>query len=824
MVTYDLILNLNYFNQENIMLISIDWIRDFTDVPNLSSKDLYTRFTLATAEVEDVISMNEHLEKIVVAQIISFEKHPDADKLKLVTFKTSEDKIQKVICGASNVRVGIRVPYAPIGVKLPNGLLLEAKKIRGIASEGMLCSEEELGFVEKSEGIMELSSDAVLGMNMLDYFKIKKDILFDIDNKSLTHRPDLWGHFGIAREFSAIFETPLKNRFNKTWQDGLRKKFTSEKSPITIKFENKSAGLSYLGLSLKNIKIASSPPWLVSRLKMCGIRSINNMVDISNYVMLELGMPLHIFDRDLIDGSQVIVKKLNTDTIFKTLDGIERNLSTEDTVICDVNKPLVLAGIMGGANSGVNEKTKNIFIEVANWKAAMVRRTSTRLGLRTDSSQRFEKSLDSQLLERTLLRTLELILELCPDALVVGEMVKHVEDEDKKLPLLIETKISKIKSVLGIDLNKAKINSIFEALDFQVEEKNEDTLLIHVPSYRATKDIELEADLIEEIGRVVGYDNISPLSPLDGIAPTRLSDYQKIQRRVRDFMVLQGKSYEIMTYPLIGESLLKKVLWPSTTSLKLINSISEDHDLMRPSLIPSLLQTCEINSKYGDRFRFFELGKSYFSDPANFSKESLHLGVAFFDKDKAPFVELSNIISNLLLSLNITAEFIEKNEKFKNPLIPSEWIGSHPFQYQDIRVMGKIVGGLISVHPLILKNLKIKGHMSLCVFDLSIFENFSPKEKNKYKPLNKFPISSFDWTVVTSLETQVAEIILACKKVKLKELKEVQILDVFKSDEKKFITVRATLFDEEKTLSSELLKEAEHMLIDATEKAGFYLK
>jgi len=435
------------------MLVSIDWIRDFVNVPNLPAKDIYTRFTLATAEVEGIETVNEHLEKIVIAQILSFEKHPEADKLNLVTFTIGNDDVRKVVCGASNVKVGIKIPYASIGVKLPNGLVLEPKKIRGVLSEGMLCSEEELGFAEESEGIMELPADAPLGMNMLEYFKLKKDTILDIDNKSLTHRPDLWGHFGMAREFSAMFEVALCDRFTKEWNENLKKKFTSDKAPVIPRFEGDSAGISYWGLSLDNVTVKESPEWMKARLKACGLRSINNIVDVSNYVMLELGMPLHIFDRDLIAGQEVVIKKLTAEETFKTLDDVDRKLTAGDTVIADQKGTLVLAGIMGGKNSGVTEKTKNIFIEVANWKAAMVRRTSTRLGLRTDSSQRFEKTLDSCLTERTLLRTLELVLELCPEAKVIGKAEYAGVNLSETKQLVIKTSLKKNKNSSGVRFN-----------------------------------------------------------------------------------------------------------------------------------------------------------------------------------------------------------------------------------------------------------------------------------------------------------------------------------------------------------------------------------
>jgi phenylalanyl-tRNA synthetase beta chain len=299
---------------------------------------------------------------------------------------------------------------------------------------------------------------------------------------------------------------------------------------------------------------------------------------------------------------------------------------------------------------------------------------------------------------------------------------------------------------------------------------------------------------------------------------------QKVQRRVRDMMIAQGKSFEVMSYPLIGEALLKKVSWPMIPKLKLINSLSQEHDLMRPSLAPSLLEVAELNAKNFERFRLFELGRAYTEDDAIFSKENLHLGALFFDKDESTFIELTNVVSNLLSSLNLSFDFIEKNAKFTNPLIPSEWLGIHPFEYINIRVMGKFLGVILSVHPLVLRNLKIKGHLSICLFDLSIFENFTSKDKTKYKPISKFPSSSFDWTVVVPAEKTVQEVINAAKKIKLKELKEVRILDIFPSDASNFVTIRAVLADDSATLTPEFLKQAEITLVDATTKAGFNLK
>lgn len=804
------------------MLVSVDWVRDYVSVPDLAPEEIYKRFTLSTAEVEEVKIKNAHLEKIVIAEILSFEKHPEADKLNLVTFKISETDIRKVICGASNVKVGLRIPFAPTGTLLPNGLLLEPKKIRGVLSEGMLCSEEELGFKDESDGIMELSSDAPVGMPMLQYLNLKKDTILDIDNKSLTHRPDLWGHYGMAREFATVYDLPLKNPFTKEWMDTFKSKLSGT-SPIKVKFNGESAAISYFGLSMNGVVVTESPTWIKDRLTAAGLRSINSIVDISNYVMLELGMPLHIFDRKKIAGNEVVIESLSSECKFKTLDEIDRDLVPGDTVIRDQNGPLVLAGIMGGLNSGVDESTTEIFIEVANWKAAMVRRTSTRLGLRTDSSQRYEKTLDSALTERTLWRTVELILKLNPQASLVGNLEYAGIDLAACKRAKITTSKEKIVRVLGHEVSEDKIINILTHLGFEVT-KNAGKLDILAPTFRSTKDVENEADIVEEIGRIIGYDNIIPSSPLQPVLPAKLTDFQKVVRRVRDFLVYQGKSFEVMTYPMVGEELLSRTSWPSKSGLKLINSLSLEHDQMRDSLIPRHLEAAALNAKNFDQYRFFEIGRSYHADEKDFSTEGTRLAITFFDKKETPFMDLTNLVSNLLSSLNISFELAKANPKFPNPFLPSEWIGNHPFEVHHLKVMGKLQGVIFSVHPIVLRNLKIKGNLALCVFDLAIFERQAFKDKTKYKPLQKFPASTFDWSVVTSVNTEVEAIVAAAKKVKIKELQSVQVLDVFPMGEEKSVTLRATLMDETATLSGEFLKGAEQMLVDSTSKAGYPLK
>lgn len=806
------------------MLISIDWIKDFVALPtDLTPKEIGEKFTLATAEVEDVLTVGQHLEVITVVEVLEKEKHPEADKLNLVTFTNGKENF-KVVCGAANVTVGMRTAYAPLGVTLPNGLTLEPKKIRGVLSEGMLCSEEELGFAEESKGILELPKDAPLGQNMIEYFNETKDILLDVDNKSLTHRPDLWGHFGLAREFATVFKNDLNNPFTKEWENGLRSLQTEDAAPIKISVDKDSSSLGYFGLSLENITVEESPSWLKKRLTAVGLRPINNIVDISNYVMLELGMPLHIFDRDKIVGDTVYIKRNGSDSKFTTLDEEERELIASDTIIGDSEKPLVLAGIMGGLNSGVDNTTKNIFIEVANWKASEVRSTSTRLGLRTDSSSRYEKTLDSLLLERTLLRTLEYILKLSPEAKVVGSIQydgPNLEDIETRT---IKSSHTSIVKQLGKEISYDEMKDIFLSLDFQVDGDAKE-FTVTVPSYRATKDVECESCLVEEIGRMIGFDNIEPISPKLDVAPTKLTPAQKLHRKIRDFMSYHATSYEVMTYPMVGETLLKKAMWPVDRGLELINALSKDHELMRTSMIPSFLEAISKNAKNHSEFSFFELGRTYHADEKNFFKEKSMLGIVQFSKDETPFMEVANNTMRLLDSMNINYQLSEKHPKFKNNCVDEEWKGVHPFEFYNIRIQGKMDGVIFSVHPIVLKSFKVKGHVTISLVDMSAFEDREMKDKTKYMPLPKFPGSTFDCTVVAKSDEPVANILNSLNKVKIKELESTKIVDVYKVDDQtKTVTLRSTFLDRSKTLSGDFITESSNKIVEALSKNGFNLK
>jgi len=804
------------------MKISLDWIKDFVQLPDLSPEEMGVRFTLSTCEVEGVEETNAHMTQISVVEITKVETHPEADKLHLVSFETGSGE-RRVVCGAPNVAPGKKVPFAPVGTTLPGGFTLEPKKIRGIMSEGMLCAEDELGLGEGHDGLLELAADAPVGTSMAEYLNLKRDVLLDIDNKSITHRPDLWGHYGMAREFSAAFGKPLAKPFDEAWLEKMQGYYNSEAAPVSVEVQEGTACLGFLGLSVDNVSVKPSPLWMQQRLSACGMRPINNIVDISNYVMLEQGMPNHLFDRDTIGGNKIIVRENGEESVFITLDEMERKMISSDSMVCDLDGPSSIGGIMGGLTSSVKDDTSRIFIEVANWKPERIRHTSTRLGLRTDASQRYEKSLDSHQLERTVLRILELVLESCPEAKVVGPLVSS--GLTLSPPLVIDLTISRVNSILGTELDQDEIVRILETLEYAVKIEG-DVLKVKVPTYRATKDVEVDADLIEDIGRIYGYDRLIPVAPLNEITAVSLSAAKTLERKIQDFLVYRGRALEIYSYPLTGAKLLEQADWDvMNENLVLANSLSPETDRMRPSLVPSLLEKAALNQKYHSQFRLFEMGRSYLESDKDFSEDRHQLGIIYFDKQESPFMDVLNLMGDLLESLSLKAQIQEPSPKFPNPLVASDWAGRHPHEFLDVRVMGKTCGFIGTIHPLMLRNFKLKGNLVMAVLDITDFMERPVADKTKYQPLAKFPGSTFDCTVVAETGVPVADVLSVLKKVKLKELEDTRIVDVYPlSEVQKTVTLRSWLIDREKTLTPEFLRSAENQIVAVLDKAGYPLK
>ncbi len=451
---------------------------------------------------------------------------------------------------------------------------------------------------------------------------------------------------------------------------------------------------------------------------------------------------------------------------------------------------------------------------------------STRLGLRTDSSQRYEKSLDSQSLKRTLFRTLELVLEFCPSAEIQGEVVYDGPNLEEFSPLMIVTKSSRITKILGHPVSDEQIDSILESLEFKVERKG-DEMKVFVPSFRSTKDIEYEADIIEEIGRMIGYDNIDPLGPLLPVSPVSLDYSKSLMRKITDFLVFHGNAYELMTYPLEGDVFRKKINYPQVLGeqIEIINALSQESRFLRTSLISSHLKVACENAKNFSEFRFFEYGRVYLQREKSFSDERTHLGIVFYNENNSEFLNLANIVQRLMMANNIPGELVESHPKFKNEILNEGWEGVHPFEFLNIKIMGKMKGAISSLHPLLMKKLKLKGQLCFALIDLTDLQKNAPKEKLSYRPISKFPTSSFDWTIVAKRSDSVSKIISVAKKVKNKFLEEVKVSDIYKlSEEENAITLRATFVSAEGTFSGDQLAIWRDELVGVFEKENFLLK
>ncbi|MCI5064835.1 phenylalanine--tRNA ligase subunit beta [bacterium] len=819
------------------MLVSTNWLNDFLTSPLLPEEraEIGEKLTLHTAEVDGVQEEGAHLANITVAQLTEIEPHPEADKLRLATVKIGEGASQRVVCGAPNLQVGMKVAYAPLGTSFPNGLTLEAKKIRGVVSEGMLCSAAELGVGDDHDGILELDAEATIGIPLTEYFGITPDLIIDIDNKAITNRPDLWGHEGIARECAAIFSSNFSPRCGEEWRTEQEQLLPSTPSPVTVQVDSSSCCRGYCGIAMSGVTVEESPPWMQQRLRAVGLRPVNNLVDIGNYVMLEIGGPLHFFDLAEIRGSEISIRRATEGEELLLLDGEKISLTEHDTVVADAERALVLGGIMGGENSGISEKTQEIFIEAANWERSAIRKSSSRHGVRSDSSQRFEKGLDPLQMRATLLRAVELVRELCPQAEIRGNIAYDGEDLSALTAPIISCSPSRINRLLGTDYSPSTMRETLEQLDFQVEEQNE-SLLVAVPSFRATREFEHEADVAEEIGRIQGYSSIVPTPPTAPIQPVRRAEIHRVERTLREVLPLHGRLLEIQSYPLVGEKLLQEMQWEEEQpALQLKNPLSTEQSQMRTSLVPSLLEAMRLNAKHFESFRLFEIGRTYHrahraeqSPSSPEEQRQLSLGV-YSSTGEDPYRPLLDILEVALEALSVRFQIQETQEKFPHALLPLKWGGRHPYRSRTVMGYGNSLGEITELHPLFLRSLKMKGRAAIALLSLDpIAERAEAREKGKrdqYTPLSRFPSSTFDCTVVAEPKGELEGLLSVLRRFKAKEVQERSIVAEFApTPEERYVTVRLVFGKPEGTLSGEQVKQLETDAVKHLEKNGFLLK
>lgn len=585
------------------MFISLDWISDFVDISDLDPKLVADRLTMATAEVEGISTITRFVDGVIVGEIVSAEPFQTPEGKKRTLCKVDcGDVVRQTVCGAPNARVGLKAPFAPAGVTLGDKTI-EAAEVYGYKSEGILCSAAELGMSEWHEILFECPSSTPTGAKFSDFVP-KTDTLIEIDNKSLTHRPDLWGHYGFARELAAVFHRELKP----LPRHDVDQYASLPAFPVAIESDE---CLCYSGIVFGINAGASqvpSPIKMQRRLHALGQRTYDLLVDLTNYVSLELGQPTHAFDADLV--SNIRVAAMGKEGTFTTLDGVERKMIPEDLMICDGDKPVAVAGIMGGLETEITGKTTRVMLESANFNAARIRRTSQRLDLRSDASQRYEKTQPPANCKVGTERILKLVEESGVEFKVETRYSVAGDLHDKVR--YIELPPGRMNKLVGVDFPQEKTLEILRSIQFEADFLPDGTLRVGVPPFRSEKDISIEEDIVEEVTRIFGFDNIEPVMPVAPLRPLHVDEYIRLEHRARRLLASAYGFLEVHNYGWTNDQWTKKIGYEPGETLQLLNPVAPYESQMRKTLMPNLLALVPKNRPFNDSFRIFELGHVYF--------------------------------------------------------------------------------------------------------------------------------------------------------------------------------------------------------------------
>ena len=785
------------------------------DIKDIPAGEIAAKLTMSTAEIDGIEEMNPFLKTVISAKILKVAQHPNADKLTIVDLDTGAEKL-RVVCGAPNHREGDIVPLAKVGTRLTEECTVKKTKIRGEESSGMLCSEKELGLSDDHSGIMILPSDTPLGKPLSELYPDWIDTRLEIDNKSITHRPDLWCHAGFAREIAALFERSYKSPVDTSLADGF-----ADKETLKVVIENPDASPRYCGLCVKNIRIEESPEWLKARVTAIGMRPINNIVDITNYVMCEIGEPMHAFDRRKLNGDTIFVRMARKDEKLKTLDEQEHDLLQEDIVIADQKEAIALAGVMGGGGSEIDDNTSEIVLEAANFNPVNIRKTANRFNLRTEAAIRFEKSLDPELCTSAIIRCYDLIKQLIPEAEAVTRIVDTYPVKSPSVE--IRTTTDFIRKKLGYDLPDGRIQSILTSLGFLID-KRDNHLDITVPTYRATKDVSIPDDIVEEVGRIFGYDNIPETPPFVPCTPPVINTRRSFERRVKEILVRDCCSIEVSSYSFVGEDLLNSLEINEDKELRLKNPLSREQDRLRRSLLPNLLKAVEFNARFQEEFHIFELGRVYFKKERNsdeLASESTRISGAFYQRDAATplFYSSKQTVLNLLSQLEVDS-FTLQPETVKLPPY------AHPGRSVVLKIRGSQAGMIFEVHPRIMKKLDIKGTAAIYDMDMDVLLNADKRAKG-FSELPRFPDVPFEVSVLADKQSYAGALMdIIIKTSPL--VKSVEVISLYEGkpipEDKKSVSLKIIFSSREKTLSTEEIDKLQKNVVAELSKYGFGLR
>ena len=804
------------------MKVSLSWLKDYIsidmNVDGLTGDpvdDLADALTMAGLEVEAVSDRYNYLDNVVVGRIIEIAPHPNADKLRLCSVDIGK-RIIPVVCGAPNAKKGMLAPCALPGTSFPNGRILEKCSIRGKASEGMLCSAIELGLSTTGNGIMELEQNLAVGDKLHQALNLS-DTVFEID---LTpNRPDCLSIIGTAREIAAFQKTkvtyPEISLPEPPESAGDILEFTSVTIMDPDLCPRYSASLVF------DVTIAPSPFWLQDRLISVGLKPVNNIVDITNFVMMETGQPLHAFDFDRLAEKRIVVRAAEKDETFTTLDGKERLLAPGMLMICDGEKPVALAGIMGGLNSEIDKSTTRVLIESAYFDPVCIRKTSKKTGLSTDSSHRFERGTDPNGTITALNRATQLIVEICG-----GKMINGIIDEyPKPLPdRVIVLSVDASNRRLGTSLTQNDIEQYLKSIEFVVEKIDDDKLRVIPPSFRV--DISRFEDLTEEIARLFGYNNIETTFPLIPAEAVRLSKKIDSRKRIKRLMAYLGFT-EAINYSFINKLSCDRLELrpddPKRRMLNILNPIAEDQSVMRTSLIPGLLETMSYNmSVQNKNLKLFEVGNVFFNTGQEDSRPDevemlsglwtgARIDAHWLSREIAcDFYDLKGAVEELLRNLGIA------NTTFTS-MQPEACCYTKPGYTARIIVENRLIGLLGEVHPLVLQNYDLK--QKAYIFELNVNEliEFIPDTKSA-QPIPKFPAASRDITLIVNKDIEALNILKSIEVLDEELVEDLSLFDVYEGSPipagKKSISFRITYRSATQTLEDEIINSVHKKITD----------
>ena len=792
------------------MKVSKEWLEEYSDI-DVDTIKLGDILTMAGQKVETIEQRGNDIKNVVVGKILEIKKHPDADHL-VVTKVDVGTEILQIVTGADNIKVNDIVPIAKDGSELPGGVKIKKGSLRGIDSCGMMCSVGELGLdinefdnqIEHGIMILDKSLESELGKDIVEVLNLKEDI---IDFEITPNRPDCLSIEGLGREIAVALGKDFKNP-----RKNLDKLEIEDKDDIEgLKVDIKAPDLCYRYIArvVKNVKIGRSPEWMVRRLKACGVRSINNIVDITNYVMLEMGQPMHAFDINSINGKHIIVRRANKGEKITTLDENERELDENDLVIADESKPVAIAGVMGGLNSEIEKDTETVVFESAVFYGGTVRKTSKKVGLRTESSSRFEKGLSAENALRAVNRAVELVELLGIGEAIGGKIDRYPTKQEKRK---IKFEPNKINSLIGTNLTKEEMIEILNKLEIKVEND-----IAYVPYFRM--DLEQMADLAEEIARFYGYDKIDGSLMKSETTIGLRTKSQKIEKKIMETLQNEGFS-EIYTYGFINQKELEKCNIPDEVQKLAIcikNPLNEDYKYMRPSTVPSMMNTISFNiNKKNENVALFDISRNYKNinnvveeGEVPLGEKILTLGMYGNDCD---FYILKGVIENLLEQISVNKYDIEKEINNKT---------YHTGRCANIKVGIDTIATFGEVHPEVLQNYDISKRVYLAEINVTKLTKYA-RESKKYVEVPKYPAVERDIAIIIDEDIEVGKIEKIITKKAKKILESMKLFDIFRNEKigenKKSVAYSLSFRDKNKTLSDEEVNQTMDSIIKELEK------